>query len=309
MVNQGLINWFWCPGNLNPADLLTRSGTNCAQVNSEFWLNGSFLPQNKSSWPIIPCSSITSGEVPIQTVNLVKLSSDNPSREYILSLLHHTQSLSTLIRALNLIHKVCRSWRDNPARDRVVQREPTATWNSIKASILSSVLKCFTTESALIIANNKMKHLVIQLVDGVYYVSDRSFRSRIGVPLICKKTILAKCILSDAHTDLGHGRDVLQVLTHIQTSFFIPGIRKMITALKKSCPGCIKLNKIPFAAFEADVPDVLKSIQPPFSYCQADIFGPVFAQKDGTLATADLLVEGAAVADLMNGSQKLATQE
>ncbi len=237
--------------------------------------------RNKSSWPIIPCSSITSGEVPIQTVNLVKLSSDNPSREYILSLLHHTQSLSTLIRALNLIHKVCRSWRDNPARDRVVQREPTATWNSIKASILSSVLKCFTTESALIIANNKMKHLVIQLVDGVYYVSDRSFRSRIGVPLICKKTILAKCILSDAHTDLGHGRDVLQVLTHIQTSFFIPGIRKMITALKKSCPGCIKLNKIPFAAFEADVPDVLKSIQPPFSYCQADIFGPVFAQKDG----------------------------
>ncbi len=79
-----------------------------------------------------------------------------------------------------------------------------------------------TCITALIIANNKMKHLVIQLVDGVYYVSDRSFRSRIGVPLICKKTILAKCILSDAHTDLGHGRDVLQVLTHIQTSFFIP---------------------------------------------------------------------------------------
>ena len=54
----------------------------------------------------------------------------------------------------------------------------------------------------------------------------------------------------------------------------------MITALKKSCPGCIKLNKTPFAAFEADVPDVLKSIQPPFSYCQADIFGPVLAHKD-----------------------------
>ena len=27
-------NWFWCPGNLNPADLLTRSGTSCTQVNS-----------------------------------------------------------------------------------------------------------------------------------------------------------------------------------------------------------------------------------------------------------------------------------
>ena len=63
-----------------------------------------------------------------------------------------------------------------------------------------------------------MKRLVIQLVDGVYYVSDRSFRSRIGVPLICKKTILAKCILNDAHADLGHVRDVPQVLTHIQTT-------------------------------------------------------------------------------------------
>ena len=102
-------NWFWCPGNLNPADLLTRSGTSCAKVNSEFWLNGSFLPQDKSSWPIIPCSSITSGEIPTRAVNLVKLSPDNPSCKYILSLLHHEQSLSTIIRALNLLHKVCRS--------------------------------------------------------------------------------------------------------------------------------------------------------------------------------------------------------
>ena len=64
----------------------------------------------------------------------------------------------------------------------------------------------------------------------------------------------------------------------------------MITALKKSCPGYIKLNKIPFAAFEADVPDVLKSIQPPFSYCQADIFRPVLAHKDGTKTKRWILV-------------------
>ena len=73
-------------------------------------------------------------------------------------------------------------------------------------------------------------------VDGVYYVSDRSFRSRIGVPLICKKTILAKCILNDAHAD------------------------------------------------------VLKSIQPPFAYCQADIFGPVLAHKDGIKTKRWILV-------------------
>ena len=112
-------------------------------------------------------------------------------------------------------------------------------------------------------------------------MSDRSFRSRIGVPLVCKKSILAKCIVRDAHSKLGHGRDVLQALSYIQSKFFIPGVRKMITDMKKSCPGCIRLNKNSFAAFEADVPDVLKSVQPPFSFCQADIFGPILASQDG----------------------------
>ena len=102
-----------------------------------------------------------------------------------------------------------------------------------------------------------MKRLVVQNVEWVYYVSDRSFRSRVGIPLICKTTILAKCIVNDVHRDLGHGRDVLHIISHIQTNFFIPGVRKMITDLKKSCPGCIKLNNKPFSAFEADVPDVL----------------------------------------------------
>ena len=90
-------NWFWCPGDLNPADLLTRSGTSCAQVNSEFWLNGSFLPQDKSTWPIILCSSITSGEIPIKSINIAKLAPVNPSREYILSLLHHELSGENLL--------------------------------------------------------------------------------------------------------------------------------------------------------------------------------------------------------------------
>ena len=94
-------------------------------------------------------------------------------------------------------------------------------------------------------------------------------------------TILAKCIVNNAHSDLGHGRDILQIISHIQTNFFIPGVRKIITDLKKSCPGCIKLNNKPFSAFKADVPDVLKTIQPPFTYCWADIFGPIFAHQDG----------------------------
>ena len=101
-------------------------------------------------------------------------------------------------------------------------------------SILSSVLKCFSSAAEAVIAANKMKHLLIQPLDGVYHVSDCSFRSQIGVPLVSKKTILARCIVQDAHVDLGHGRDVLQVLSYIQSKYFIPGVRKMINDMKKS---------------------------------------------------------------------------
>ena len=37
-------NWNWCPESLNTADLLTRSGATLENINSSFWLQGSFLP-------------------------------------------------------------------------------------------------------------------------------------------------------------------------------------------------------------------------------------------------------------------------
>ena len=97
------------------------------------------------------------------------------------------------------------------------------------------------------------------------------------MPLICRKTTLARCIVQDAHVTLGHGRDILQVLSYILAKFYITRVRKLVTNLKKSCPACLKLVKKSFTAFEADVPDILKTIQPPFTYAQANIFGPILA--------------------------------
>ena len=116
---------------------------------------------------------------------------------------------------------------------------------------------------------------MIQPLDGIYYVSDRSFLSRIKVPLICGKSALAHCIVQDTHDKLGCGRDVLQILSSILTKLYIPGVRKLVLLLKKTCPGCLKLNRKCFSMAEADMPNVLKTVQPPFSYCQTDIFGPI----------------------------------
>ena len=87
-------SWFWCPGPLNPADLLTRTGSTCEQIKSDFWLHGSFLPQSEAFWPIKECVSLLSDSHPLQTINLTIATPVNPSSNLIISLLEYTQSLS-----------------------------------------------------------------------------------------------------------------------------------------------------------------------------------------------------------------------
>ena len=190
------------------------------------------------------------------------------------SLPGHSQSLTKVIRAITILHKACRTWRAKK------KPNPDFTWSKVKDSISSSIIKCFIRSTEVNIASNKMKHLVVQMLKGFI-----TSPTEVSIPVLVSCSFVRWLSWQNAslilNSYLGHGWDILQVLSHIQAKFFIPGVRKMITDLKKSCPGCIKLNNKPFSAFEADIPDVLKTIQPPFTYCQADIFGPILAHQDG----------------------------
>ena len=119
----------------------------------------------------------------------------NPLSDLISKLLNNACSFSKVVNALSIILKASRNYKQNP--------NPSQTWSSIRSSTSSTIISCFKSDSELFIAKNKLKHLVITPQDCVYYVSDRSFGSRIGVPLICGKTILARCIVQDAHVTLG----------------------------------------------------------------------------------------------------------
>ena len=49
-------------------------------------------------------------------------------------------------------------------------------------------------------------------------------------------------------------------------------------------------NKKSFTAFKADGPDILKTVQLPFSFCLADIFGPILASQGEILLKRWVLV-------------------
>ena len=265
-------NWFWCPGILNPADLLTRSGSTLEKIRSRFWLQGSFLSTRKSSWPTKSCASLLLNKTPNATIIKLSYKSINSLTEVITEFLKRFGSFSKVLSAMWLLRKATRTFKFCSSPTLPILQQNNA-WNFISSSIIS----CFNSSTEAYIAKNKLKHLLIQPEDGIYYVSKRSFQSCIGVPLICWKSLLARCIVQDAHNKLGHGHDILQMLSSILAEFYIPGCKKLVIHNKKICPGCLRLNKKPFFAFEVDVLDILKIIQPPFSFCQADIFGTILA--------------------------------
>ena len=86
----------------------------------------------------------------------------NQSQDLITHYLEHSQSLTKVVRAITLHHKTCRAWRAKK------KPNPDFTWSKVKDSISSSIIKCFIRSTEVIIASNKMKHLVVQNVEGVY---------------------------------------------------------------------------------------------------------------------------------------------
>ena len=79
-------NWFWCPGILNPADLLTRTGSTLEDISSKFWLNGSFLPDQETSWPVKSCRSLLSNQPQTASINRAVMIPDSPFFTYITEL-------------------------------------------------------------------------------------------------------------------------------------------------------------------------------------------------------------------------------
>jgi len=95
-------------------------------------------------------------DTPTRSVNIIATIPVNPSQDLIISLLEHSQSFSKVVKALTFIHKACRAWRANPTL--------AVTWNTVKPSISSSVIRCFAKATETIIDTNKMKHLVVQFL-------------------------------------------------------------------------------------------------------------------------------------------------
>ena len=179
-------SWFWCPGTLNPADLLTRTGSTMEKINSKFWLRGSFLSLAEADWLVKLCASLLTSHDPAVSINRIIATPLNPLSDLLVELLECNQSFSKVLNSLCIIQKGCRKFKQSV--------NLLLPWSKIRNNISTAIISCFSPQAEVFLAQNKLKHLDIQPQDGIYYVSDRSFRSKIGVPLICAKPSLLNAL-------------------------------------------------------------------------------------------------------------------
>ena len=276
--------WFWCPGELKTADLLNRAGCSAQSINSPFWLNGSFISSPEKSWPTKPCSELIHTNTDLISVKIIQMAANEDTIDsYIHSLIVKAQSVVKVKNALLCLSKAIRRKISSSGRS-------CNPWSTSQSNITKLILQFIQPENLKYLSTYKLKGLVTVIDNGIWYVGDRSFRSRLGIPLVASNTTLATYIVQDAHKQLGHARDWLQMRTHIYASYFIPGVRNLINKEKKNCGGCARINPKSFQAFEKDVPDNLSKSNAPFTYCQADIFGPETISLDNSSTKRWILV-------------------
>ena len=154
----------WCPGPLNPTDLLTRSGSTLEKISFNFWLHGSFLLNPVSTWPTKPCASLLSSSPPLSPIiSKISAALPHPITDYILEELEHGQSFTKDVNAHCILHKFGRKFKTCPAN--------VLPWTRIPSAISATIISCFNPFAESFIAKNKLKHLLTQPQEGIYYVS------------------------------------------------------------------------------------------------------------------------------------------
>ena len=128
-------NWNWCPGSLNPADLLTRPGATLEKINSKFWLQGSFLPQPPSSWPTKLSSSLISDTYSSAVVKKISTTTPHPLTEFVADALSPVKSYSKVFCSLCALRKVGRNFSKSPAN--------LLPWIETRNTDASTILRCF----------------------------------------------------------------------------------------------------------------------------------------------------------------------
>ena len=282
--------WVHIPGNINPADVVSR-GQTVSKLDQDTWSKGpSFLRGYKSEWTwdvSSPCElSPDDPEVKGKPLELISHATDvGDEGDPVCRTAQHFSSWYKIKRIvawwLRLID-ACRS--------KISKRGGLSTAEIREAEILilrKCQLQAYSGEiDRLIRGNSVLKSSPIRSLspyvdrEGLLRVGGRlsEMKCEVSKPcIISHKHPIAVAIVNEVHMKAHVGAEWTHSL--VRQKFWIVKGRSFIKKVIHNCVKCKRLHAKPCTQIMADLPrERIVPSKPPFTYTGIDVFGPFYVK-------------------------------
>ena len=284
-------NWYYVDTRDNPADFSSRGISAKERDKVETWLHGPmFLREKDEIWRLrAPATEEIEGDVEVKiekVVQVVKIK----MKSILEKMEERISSWQRMKRVLAWVKRIIRRWHKKEEIN--MQNELVVTEiQEAEKMITKWVQKRSFEEEMNIVRNGKMKHTIKKQghlwklnpfmdENGILRVGGRlchaeeteEFRFPVIIP---RKTIYAKRLIEWHHKRIEHRGKHSTIGELREAGYWVVNSSKEVGAVVFRCVRCRWLRGKLQEQKMADLPSSRISIEPPFTFCGVDLFGPI----------------------------------
>ena len=233
--------WRHIPGDINPADLLTRGLTATDLANNELWMEGPEMIQGEeSTWPPrLPNDEVEKSIDKNERRKVTHTTRNTPKKSFISP--DNFSNFWRLLRVTGWVQRFVANCR-LPAEDRKKTRGLSVhELQKAETYWLKQVqLEAFPDgdqQKSLAQLNPKDEQGLLRADGRLRNASNIPYNTRHPI-LLPKDHVVTRLIITDAHENLGHGSGVEHILTELRARFWIVKGRRTVRDFIGKCPGC-----------------------------------------------------------------------
>ncbi|XP_071954191.1 uncharacterized protein [Antedon mediterranea] len=268
-------DWWWCRGEVNIADAITR-GMNPSQIgpNSEWQRGPEFLRQPVENWPIEQSCNIKTLPERVKIVMAVNIEEEDSLADRII---RRQSKYQKLLRVTARVLKVYEKRRLKSILEEIEVKDTKGAehfWIKESQKIMINLLSKDKTKFDKTYARLGPKIRE----DGVIVVGERISRNvhfsynKQEVPLLPYDNAFTKLYAKEIHSK-GH-LGVQSIVAKIRSKYWIIDVQRMVKSIKYHCVTCRRFEKNTAAQKMGPLPITRLKPSPPWMYIGVDLFGP-----------------------------------
>ena len=261
-----LTDWAWTESHNNVADLVTRP-MKIDQLDGKWKHGPDYLRRDVSEWPIK--KELRSTEVLPDEIIKSCVSTISICKEEVIDVKRFSV-LNKLLRVTSIIIKMLKiqSFRVIPSSITSDDTQHSLNWWIL------------TSQKVYHDWQNQLKRLGPSLTqEGIVVVGRRISGwlkdnwDRENLIVLPARSDFTKLVVRDVHEENHDGIDV--TVSKVRRQYWIPGLYRLVKAIKKSCYECRILDKKLSTQVMGVLPDDRLKPSPPFYTTGCDLFGPI----------------------------------